>query len=147
MGLKDRTFPEFDRTAIHQSVARRYGKPAENLPERQVYRPPSLEALWDALAGMVEQARSEARKSASRLPAGGDERALRSPSRVRKYIVEPGDTFEKIAESEMGDAAETGMLKAHNLGVGLIFEDMRLYAGNSIEIPVYDKVTPSPFWR
>jgi uncharacterized protein (DUF2235 family) len=143
VGLKDRKFPEFDRTAIHQSVARRYAESSDRLPERRPYRPPALKSWWDALGEMAKQARADALATVQALGGGSDVRALQAPARVRKYTVKPTDTLEGIAEREMGRAEDVGILKAHNLSVGLLFEDLKLYAGSSIEIPTYEQLTPA----
>ena len=144
VGIRDRGFPEFDRTALHVSVARRFAEAPERLAERRAYRPPALKDLWGALESMGEQVRKGAKKIISTLTEQGDERALRAPSRVRNYTVQPGDTLGKIAEEQMGNVSEQEVLKAHNLGVGLLFDDLRLYAGSRIEIPEYDKVPTAP---
>ena len=49
-----------------------------------------------------------------------------------------------IAEREMGTAADAASLKAHNLNVGLLFADLKLYAGSEIEIPIYDELKVAP---
>lgn len=144
VGLRHRAFPEFDRTAIHGSVARRYAEKAENLPERREYRPPSLKSLWEAIAGMVLAEKAEATNAAKALVPDSDDRSLRAPSKVKKYKVQPTDTFESIAQREMGTAADAASLKAHNLNVGLLFADLKLYAGSEIEIPIYDELMSAP---
>lgn len=138
VGLKDRKLPDIDRTGVHESVARRYAEPSENLPERKPYRPPSLKGVWGALGEMAQLAQSGAAKAAQKLNLGKDERMLRAPSRIKSYAVKPGDSFELIATQEMGDRTDAALLKAHNLRIGLLFEDLKLYAGSKIEIPVYD---------
>lgn len=144
VGLRDRKFPEFDRTAIHPSVARRYAEVPERLPERKAYRPPALRDLWDAIEGMAKVARAGALASAKSLGGGNDDRVLQTPVSVKKYTVQQRDTIEQIAEREMGSVDNAAILKAHNLSVGLLFEDLKLYAGSIIEIPVYAELTSEP---
>lgn len=143
VGIRDRKFPEFDRTALHVSVVRRFAEAPERLAEKEAYRPPSLQNLWGALESMGNQVRQGAKKVVKTLSEQGDERALRAPARVRKYTVKIGDTLTKIAQEQMGNVTEQDVLKAHNLGVGLLFEDLRLYAGSELEIPEYEKVSTS----
>ena len=138
-GLKDRTFPRFDRGALHGSLVRRYAESAENLPERRTYRPKALEALWPALSQMASRLAADIALAEESMAARGDVRALRAPSKVRPYIIQPGDTLASIARKEMGSEADKGILALHNRTVGLLFEDERLYAWATLEIPVYDE--------
>jgi uncharacterized protein (DUF2235 family) len=141
VGLADRKFPEFDRRALHVSLGRRYAERPAQLPERRAYRPPSLAGMFEALKEMSERAADATEKAAVDL---GDDRALRSPDSIRSYIIQPGDTLEGIAEKQMGNAEDAGILAIHNRNVGLLFEDGFLYAGSCLEIPVYTRIEESP---
>lgn len=137
MGLAYRRFPEFDRRALHESLGRRFAEPAERLPERRQYRPASLFGMFEALKEMGARAVTATKKAARDLESRGDERVLRSPESVQKYMVKPGDTLAGIAETQMGSAANEDILAIHNRNVGLLFEDGSVYAGSLLEIPVY----------
>lgn len=139
VGLKDRTFPKFDRRAIHASLVRRFAEPADRLPERKPYRPPSLEAMWPALEDMAKKDAVRLTQKERALAARGDERALRAPSAVSDYQIRSGDTLRKIAKEQMGSEADWEILALHNRTVGLLFEDGKLYAGSSLQIPLYEK--------
>lgn len=143
MGLADRRFPEFDRRALHESLARRFAERAERLPEKKFYRPASLTTLFDALKEMGTRTASATKAAAAQLEARGDERALRSPDSVQRYVVQAGDTLRTIAEKQMGGADDAEILAVHNRNVALLFEDGSLYAGSCIEIPVYRKLSQS----
>lgn len=137
VGLRDRKFPDLDQTAIHPSLARRYAESPDRLPERKPYRPGALKDLWEAIGSMAKTARAGALAHAKALGGGTDDRVLQTPVRVKKYTVRPRDTLSQIAEREMGSADNAAILRAHNLSVGLLFEDLKLYTGSTIEIPVY----------
>ena len=137
MGLASRKFPEVDRSAVHSSVALRYGEQPSSLPEREAYRPPSLEPLWPSLEEMSERDKKAAKKAATALAAAGDARALRAPTTVRQYVIQPGDTLRSIAEAQMGSADDEPILELHNRTVGLLFGDCVIYAGATLQIPEY----------
>ncbi|WP_447726456.1 phospholipase effector Tle1 domain-containing protein [Sphingomonas koreensis] len=143
VGLRDRSFPEMDRRAIHPTIARRYHTPAEQLPEKQPYRPPALRAFWEAIEQMGLQQAEKLRGRRIELKSAGDDRALRAPARVRRYVVQKGDTLTGVAERQMGSVKNAEILGIHNRNVGLLFEDDVLYAGSELEIPEYDP-TPAP---
>jgi hypothetical protein len=138
VGLGDRKFPDFDRRALHVSMARRYGEAPASLPEGKAYRPRSLKTLWGALEEMAEAALADKSGAARKLAAAGDERALQTPKSVKAYIIQPGDTLQSIAQSQMGSKDDAAILAVHNRNVGLLFEDGALYAGSSLEVPAYD---------
>lgn len=144
MGLADRRFPEFDRRALHQSLGRRFAEPAERLPEKKCYRPASLAKLFEVLSEMGARAVSATKKAAVALESRGDERALRSPDSVEKYVIKPNDTLASIAASQMGSIENADILAIHNRNVGLLFEDELLYAGSCLEIPVYRNLPQAP---
>lgn len=144
VGLRDRSFPEMDRLAIHPSVGRRYHTPADQLPEKSEYRPRSLQAFWDAIKQMGAQQAEELLDRKLELKSAGDDRALRAPARVRRYVVQRGDTLTNVAERQMGTAADAEILGIHNRNVGLLFEDDVLYAGSELEIPEYAAAVGDP---
>ena len=145
VGLGHRVFPEMDRRAVHPSLLRRYREDPENLPERTAYRPPSLRAFFNAFEQMSAQLAQQLQRDVVEIKSMGDDRALRSPLRVRKYTVQPGDTLSKVAEAQMGRTEDCDLLALHNKNVGLLFEDERLYVGSILEIPEYDtKPASSP---
>ena len=136
VGLRARRFPEMDRRSLHPSLARRFRAPADQLPEGQLYRPPSVEGFWEVLGDIAE--RDAADIAAERVVAA-DPRALRTPSRARKYIIKPGDTLESIAAKQMPTGGDSVLvLKLHNRNLGLLFETEDIYAGSELEIPEYD---------
>ncbi len=136
-GLADRSFDNLDQRSLHPTLVRRFAEKAEDLPEKALYQPASLEPFWPALERMAEQERETLAAKRIELKSMGDERALRVPDSVRNYIVRPGDRLETIAAEQMGSKEDTAILLLHNRNVGLIFEDSALYAGSRIEIPVY----------
>ncbi|MEG3180795.1 DUF2235 domain-containing protein [Sphingomonas sp. LT1P40] len=137
VGLRDRSFPEMDRYAIHPVVARRYHTPADQLPEKALYRPPSLRAFWKALEEIGEQQAELLAERRIELKSAGDDRALSVPARVRRYVIQKGDTLLSVAETQMGSVADAEILGIHNRNVGLLFEDDLLYVGSELEIPEY----------
>lgn len=139
-GLRDRSFPEMDRRAIHPTVVRRYHAAAAELPEKQPYRPPALRSFWEAIEQIWLKQIEDLADSKLELKSAGDDRALRAPTRVRRYAVQKGDTLTEVAEKQMGSAANAAILGIHNRNVGLLFEDDVLYAGSELEIPEYDPV-------
>lgn len=144
VGLADRAFPGTDETAVHHSLVHRYRMPAEQLAERVAYRPPALRRLWDAIERLAARYDANLADALVEWKSTGDDRALRSPEKVRRYTVQKGDTLESIAELEMGSAREAGILSLHNRNAGLIFEDDSLYAGSEIEIPIYAQQAEPP---
>lgn len=137
VGLGDRRFPEMDRRNLHVSLARRYRMAADRLAERKEYRPPALRTFWEALDGMTEQHAADIESEIIEFKNMGDDRALRAPTRVRKYVVKPGDTLFEIAKREMSVGEDWEILALHNRNVGLLFEDDKLYVGSELEIPEY----------
>jgi hypothetical protein len=113
VGLADRKFPNFDRQAVHVSVARRFAEPANALPERTAYRPGSLSFLSDALTEMAQAFAADKTKAVEKLAQSGDARALQVPKSVKRYIIKPGDTIESIARTEMGSGDDAGILEVH----------------------------------
>ena len=95
------------------------------------------------LGHIAEQQAAEAARAEQAIAAGGDERALRVPSSVRDYVIQPGDTLLKIARAQMGSEADADILALHNRTVGLLFEDDRLYAGSKLQIPNYEEPAPT----
>lgn len=145
VGLRDRSFPDMDQRAIHASLVRRYHASAEELPEKQLYRPPALRSFWEAIEQIWQQRVEKLQSRKLELKSAGDDRALRVPTRVRRYVVQKGDTLTGVAERQMGSAANVAILGIHNRNVGLLFEDDVLYAGSELEIPEYDPVpVPAP---
>lgn len=140
-GLRDRTFPKFDRGALHPSLIRRYAEPASRLPEGQPYRPPSLELLWPAIEQIVRR-NTAAISAAQAAVAQADDRALRAPVRVVEYTIQPRDTLRSIAIAQMGSEDDERILALHNRTVGLLFEDETLYAWSTLQIPIYDEHKP-----
>lgn len=143
LGLKDREFPKFDRRAIHPSLVRRFGELPDRLPEKKPYRPPSLKRLWGALGEMVQQAAQEVQLKEQAIGTE-DPRILKAPSRIKKYTVQPGDTLTSIAREQMASEQDVRILAMHNRTVGLLFEDDELYAGSTLEIPVYADEATAP---
>ena len=137
-GLSDRDFPKFDRRALHESVVRRYAEQAERLPEKRAYRPPALKSLWTAMDEMAAQMQENLVAAEEAVAAQGDDRALLAPLRVVDYVVKQGDTLNSIAKDQMGSESDAEILALHNRTVGNLFEDLRLYAGVTIQIPVYN---------
>jgi hypothetical protein len=72
------------------------------------------------------------------IAAHGDERALIAPTKVISYTIEQGDTLASIAKAKMGSESDADILAFYNRTVGLLFEDLRLYAGAPLEIPIYE---------
>ncbi|WP_448140413.1 LysM peptidoglycan-binding domain-containing protein [Sphingopyxis fribergensis] len=143
VGIRTRKFPAMDRRALHGSLVRRFMTPAEQLPEKEDYRPASLEHFWGTLAEMGASADNALETLGQKLATAGDERALRAPARVRSYVVQPGDTLRGIAAEQMKEAGSWQILALHNKNVGLLFEDDELYAGAKLEIPEYEVVKPA----
>lgn len=143
VGIRTRKFPAMDRRALHESLVRRFMTPADQLPEKNIYRPASLEHFWDTLNEMGAAAQSELETLGQALASAGDERALRAPARVRSYVVQPGDTLSGIAATQMKEEGSWKILALHNKNVGLLFEDDELYAGAKLEIPEYEAVKPA----
>ena len=143
VGLRDREFPEMDRRAIHPALARRYHTPADRLPEKTPYRPPALRPFWEAIEQMGAQQVQKLQERQIELKSAGDDRALRAPSKVRRYQIQSGDTLRSVAEAQMGSIEDAEILGVHNRNVGLLFEDDVLYAGSELEIPEYAS-TPNP---
>ncbi len=144
VGLRTRQFPEMDRRALHPSLARRYRTPAHELPEKKPYRPKSLERFWETLDEMAESATAALASIEDRLASAGDDRARRSPARVRPYEIQPGDTLKSIAAKEMTSEDDWQILALHNRNVGRLFEDNALYAGSEIEVPEYETPASPP---
>lgn len=144
IGLRDRQFPQVDRRALHETVIRRYRTPPEQLPEKTLYRPSALRQFWDAIEQIAKALTEQLSSAKVELKSAGDDRALRAPTKVRRYCIKRGDTLRSIAKAEMGSADDSVILSLHNRNVGLLFEDDMLYAGAELEIPQYSMPTKSP---
>lgn len=144
VGIGTRSFPPLDRRALHESLIRRFATPKEQLPEKVEYKPESLKDLWPAMKEMANMLANDRDYFRSQLSDSGDPRTLRAPDRVRRYTVKPNDTLTEIAESEMGGKSNWKLLALHNRNVGLLFDEDEIYAGNEIEIPVYDDGAQRP---
>lgn len=131
LGLADRAFAGLDHFALHPSLKRRFAAAPGELPERRAYRPPSLRHIWDDIAAAAEH-----EYAAPGEPI--DERELRAPARVEPYDVQPGDTLSGIAVKQMGAATDWPILFHHNRQAGKLHDPHELFAGQRIEIPVYE---------
>lgn len=131
-GLRNRRFTALDMLSIHESTQWRYCAPADELAEHAPYRPRSIEKLWAALdtACRAVGARVEYKTDV-------DPRCNQMPVRVRKYVVQPGDTLGTIARDQMGDVKDYKLLFAHNRDANILFDQNKVYAGTTIEIPEY----------
>ena len=134
VGLSDRQFDNIDQQHLHITLARRMQEKEANLAERVAYRPPSLKNFWDILLKKDTALSGDTPDETKDL---WDSRALQAPQSVRTYVIQPNDTLGSIAEREMGNKKDYIILFLHNQKIGRLVDPDEIYAGISIEIPVY----------
>jgi len=136
-GLRDRDLSGQAIDDIHELTARRVQEPAERLPEKAPYAPPSLTNLLDAIRAVDTKDKAAIDNDLVQVKSLWADVGLRAPDSIVKYVIKPGDTLERIAERHFGKPELSELILIHNQNAGLLYRAAELYAGRTLELPVY----------
>lgn len=125
---------------IHEFTVRRVQEPAERLPEKANYAPPSLQPLLDAIRTVDTKEKAEIDDQLVQIKSLWADVGLRAPDAIKKYQIKPGDTLERIAEAHFGNKELSELILIHNQTAGLLYRASELYAGRMLELPEYKEL-------
>lgn len=144
-----RMLPKKDRngpSAIHE-VSRaaivRWGAPAKHLPEKESYRPSTLEdvaAFLDLAAADLMPWEYEARGGFAPPQSDPDRHRASDGRDFPRYVVTSGDSLPKIAKNLLGNAKRADDILALNRTT--VMDLSRLYVGQVLNLPE-DAATPA----
>jgi uncharacterized protein (DUF2235 family) len=140
-GLGNRDFSKLTVDDIHEFTARRVQEPANRLPEKAGYAPTSLSALIPAIRSADTKDHAVIDQQLLEVKSLWSEVGLRAPDRIETYAVQRGDTLESIAEKRLGNGDLSELILLHNQNAGLLYRAQELYAGRSLELPIYNELT------
>lgn len=136
-GLRDRDFSRLEIDDVHEFTARRAQEPANRLPEKAQYAPPSLAPLLDEIRTLDTKDKAELDDRLIQTKSLWADIGLRAPDAVKPYTIKPGDTLDRIAESQLGNKDLSDLILLHNQNAGLLYRAAELYAGRPLELPIY----------
>jgi uncharacterized protein (DUF2235 family) len=139
-GLRDRNFEGQNIDSIDESTVRRVQEPAARLPENAEYAPPSLISLHREIRALDTKDKAAVDEKLVGMKSLWSNLGLRAPDAVTPYVIQPGDTLDKIAQMHFGDDSLSELILIHNQNAGLLYRAAELYAGRTLELPVYNEL-------
>jgi len=139
-GLRDRDLSALAINDVHEVAARRVQEAADRLPEKAPYAPPSLAHILEAIRKVDTKDHAVIDDELVQIKSLWADVGLRAPDAVKQYIIRPGDTLRSIAESHFGRKELSELILIHNQNAGLLYRAAELYAGRTIELPVYKEL-------
>lgn len=140
LGLRDRILGGQEVDDVHEHTVRRVQEPAGRLPEQAPYAPPSLSSLLDRLRAIDTKDKAEVDDELVEIKSLWADIGLRAPDAIKTYLIKPGDTLDKIAESHFGNSGFSELILLHNQNAGLLYRASELFAGRTLELPVYKEL-------
>jgi hypothetical protein len=140
IGLRNRSLTNQAIDDIHEHTVRRIQEPAERLPEKLPYAPPSLAGLLNKIRQIDTKDKAEVDDQLVQVKSLWADIGLRAPDKIVKYVIKPGDTLERIAEAHFGNKDLSELILIHNQNAGLLYRASELYAGRPLELPVYKEL-------
>jgi nucleoid-associated protein YgaU len=107
------------------TARRRWLEPAESLPEKKAYRPPTLHRVTSALNALDPTS------------LGIGTGAISQPGKFKLYRVRKGDTLRALAERFYGHAEDWKRINDANLHK--LENPDRIYVGQLLRIPLDEK--------
>lgn len=139
-GLRDRALSGLAIDGVHELTVRRVQEPADRLPEKIEYAPPSLAPLLDIIRAVDAKDTAVVDDQLVQIKSLWADIGLRAPDSVKLYEIKPGDTLESIAEVHFGSRDLSELILIHNQTAGLLYRAAELYAGRTLELPVYNEL-------
>jgi uncharacterized protein (DUF2235 family) len=139
-GLRDRNLSELVTDDVHEFTIRRVQEPADRLPEKKAYAPPALAKLLNEIRVIDTKDKAKIDDQLIQTKSLWADVGLRAPDSIKHYTIQPGDTLERIAERHFGNKDLSELILIHNQNAGLLYRAAELYAGRTLELPVYDEL-------
>lgn len=139
-GLRDRDLSTLTLDSVHEATVRRVQEPLERLPEKVQYAPPALSHIMDSVRSVDTKDSVAIGERLVEVKSLWADLGLRAPDSIVQYIIRPGDTLAKIAKHHFGNDDFGGLILLHNQNAGLLYRAVELYAGKTLELPVYKEL-------